>query len=140
MRKSIVLAALLPLLAARSRAVEPGSPAGTRGGPGVVPAAADGNPNDMECAPFACAASLRRLESGGLVLFGTALFGLIFLGFQAYEFTHFVGEGLTLQRNLFGSTFSYSGAPDIASRPAQFGMPESSWGYPRSSRPPCFRP
>ncbi len=40
-----------------------------------------------------------------LWLAGTALFGLIFLGFQAYEFTHFVHEGLTLQRNLFGSTF-----------------------------------
>src|SRR5437867_1410068 len=40
-----------------------------------------------------------------LWLFGTAFFGLIFLGFQAYEFTHFVGEGLTLQQNLFGSTF-----------------------------------
>ncbi len=40
-----------------------------------------------------------------LWLAGTALFGLFFLGFQAYEFTHFVHEGLTLQRNLFGSTF-----------------------------------
>jgi heme/copper-type cytochrome/quinol oxidase subunit 3 len=40
-----------------------------------------------------------------LWLFGTAFFGLIFLGFQAYEFTHFVHEGLTLQQNLFGSTF-----------------------------------
>jgi cytochrome c oxidase subunit 3 len=40
-----------------------------------------------------------------LWLAGTALFGLIFLGFQAYEFTHFVQEGLTLQQNLFGSTF-----------------------------------
>jgi cytochrome c oxidase subunit 1 len=40
-----------------------------------------------------------------LWLFGTALFGAIFLGFQAYEFTHFVREGLTLQQNLFGSTF-----------------------------------
>ncbi len=38
-------------------------------------------------------------------LLGTAVFGLIFLGFQAYEFTHFVREGLTLQQNLFGSTF-----------------------------------
>ncbi len=35
----------------------------------------------------------------------TALLGLIFLGFQAYEFTTFVHEGLTLQVNLFGSTF-----------------------------------
>ena len=40
-----------------------------------------------------------------LWLGGTALFGLIFLGFQAYEFTAFVHEGLTLQTNLFGSTF-----------------------------------
>jgi cytochrome c oxidase subunit I len=40
-----------------------------------------------------------------LWLAGTALFGLLFLGFQAYEFTHFVREGLTLQRNVFGSTF-----------------------------------
>src|SRR5258705_11353867 len=40
-----------------------------------------------------------------LWLFGTALFGLFFLGFQAYEFTHFVHRGFTLQQNLFGSTF-----------------------------------
>jgi cytochrome c oxidase subunit I len=40
-----------------------------------------------------------------LWLFGTAFFGLIFLGFQAYEFTEFVHEGFTLQQNLFGSTF-----------------------------------
>jgi heme/copper-type cytochrome/quinol oxidase subunit 3 len=40
-----------------------------------------------------------------LWLLGTAFFGLIFLGFQAWEFTAFVGEGLTLQQNLFGSTF-----------------------------------
>jgi heme/copper-type cytochrome/quinol oxidase subunit 3 len=40
-----------------------------------------------------------------LWLFGTAFFGLIFLGFQAYEFTDFVHKGFTIQRNLFGSTF-----------------------------------
>jgi heme/copper-type cytochrome/quinol oxidase subunit 3 len=40
-----------------------------------------------------------------LWLAGTIVFGLIFLGFQVYEFTHFVHEGLTLQTNLFGSTF-----------------------------------
>jgi cytochrome c oxidase subunit I len=40
-----------------------------------------------------------------LWLGGTAFFGLIFLGFQAYEFISFVHEGLTLQQNLFGSTF-----------------------------------
>lgn len=38
-------------------------------------------------------------------LFMTALFGLIFLGGQYYEFSHFVHEGLTLDRNLFSSTF-----------------------------------
>jgi heme/copper-type cytochrome/quinol oxidase subunit 3 len=35
----------------------------------------------------------------------TAVFGLIFLGFQAYEFTHFVHEGLTIKSNIFGSSF-----------------------------------
>jgi cytochrome c oxidase subunit 3/cytochrome o ubiquinol oxidase subunit 3 len=35
----------------------------------------------------------------------TALLGIIFLGFQAYEFTHFVREGLGFTTNLFGSTF-----------------------------------
>jgi cytochrome c oxidase subunit 1 len=38
-------------------------------------------------------------------LLGTALLGLLFLGFQVYEFRAFVHEGLTLQQNLFGSTF-----------------------------------
>ncbi len=35
----------------------------------------------------------------------TALFGLIFLGGQFFEFSHFVREGLPLSRNLFSSTF-----------------------------------
>ncbi len=35
----------------------------------------------------------------------TAIFGLIFLGFQAFEFTVFYKNGLTLQSNLFGSSF-----------------------------------
>jgi heme/copper-type cytochrome/quinol oxidase subunit 3 len=38
-------------------------------------------------------------------LVGTAALGLVFLGGQAYEFTHFYREGLTLQTNLFGQTF-----------------------------------
>ena len=38
-------------------------------------------------------------------LFATAFGGSIFLGCQVYEFTHFWHEGLTLQTNLFGSTF-----------------------------------
>jgi heme/copper-type cytochrome/quinol oxidase subunit 3 len=37
--------------------------------------------------------------------FGVILFGGIFLGFQIYEFNHFVDLGLTLGGNLFGSTF-----------------------------------
>jgi heme/copper-type cytochrome/quinol oxidase subunit 3 len=37
--------------------------------------------------------------------FGVAFFGSIFLGFQIYEFRHFVDLGLTLQGNLFGTTF-----------------------------------
>ena len=36
---------------------------------------------------------------------GVAFFGSIFLGFQVYEFSHFVHAGLTLKQNLFGSTF-----------------------------------
>jgi cytochrome c oxidase subunit 3 len=35
----------------------------------------------------------------------TATLGAVFLGCQVYEFTHFVADGLTLKRNLFGSTF-----------------------------------
>ena len=35
----------------------------------------------------------------------TALLGAIFLGFQVYEFQHFVHEGLGFTTNLFGSTF-----------------------------------
>jgi cytochrome c oxidase subunit 3 len=35
----------------------------------------------------------------------TALLGATFLGFQAYEFTSFVNEGLTIRTNLFGSSF-----------------------------------
>jgi len=45
------------------------------------------------------------LSSSKLWLFMTCLMGAIFLGFQAYEFTSFVHEGLTIRRNLFGSSF-----------------------------------
>jgi len=38
-------------------------------------------------------------------LFMTAALGSTFLGFQAYEFTEFYHKGLSLQTNLFGSTF-----------------------------------
>ncbi len=51
--------------------------------------------------------SLRRddIPRFRLWTFGVAFFGAIFLGFQVYEFSHFVELGLTLDRNLFGSTF-----------------------------------
>ncbi len=34
-----------------------------------------------------------------------ALFGLFFLGFQYYEFSHFLHEGLGLSTNVFGASF-----------------------------------
>lgn len=43
--------------------------------------------------------------SSKLWLWMTIILGTAFLGFQAYEFTAFVHEGLTMKRNLFGSTF-----------------------------------
>ena len=43
--------------------------------------------------------------SSKLWLWMTALLGATFLGFQAYEFTSFVHEGLTIRTNLFGSSF-----------------------------------
>ena len=42
---------------------------------------------------------------GKVWLFMTAFFGMIFLGGQVYEFSHFVHEGLTLKTNLFGGSF-----------------------------------
>jgi heme/copper-type cytochrome/quinol oxidase subunit 3 len=43
--------------------------------------------------------------SSKLWLLATAILGATFLGFQAYEFTSFVNEGLTIRTNLFGSSF-----------------------------------
>jgi cytochrome c oxidase subunit III len=47
----------------------------------------------------------RALTSSKLWLWMTCILGATFLGFQAYEFTSFVHEGLTIRRNLFGSSF-----------------------------------
>lgn len=55
--------------------------------------------------------ALAAIQKGNLNMFrlwtaGVAFFGSIFLGFQIYEFSHFVHVGgLTLQQNVFGSTF-----------------------------------
>ncbi|MFP4623181.1 MAG: cytochrome c oxidase subunit 3 [Gemmatimonadota bacterium] len=46
----------------------------------------------------------RRTGALGWLL-TTAGLGMVFLGFQAYEFTHFYHAGLTLSTNLFGSSF-----------------------------------
>ena len=45
------------------------------------------------------------LGSSKVWLLATALMGATFLGFQAYEFTSFVHEGLTIRTNLFGTSF-----------------------------------
>lgn len=48
----------------------------------------------------------RGRRSGALLwLGGVILLGSAFLGFQVYEFNHFVHEGLTLKTNVFGSSF-----------------------------------
>jgi cytochrome c oxidase subunit III len=47
----------------------------------------------------------RILGSSKLWLWATAIAGATFLGFQAFEFTSFVHEGLTIRTNLFGSSF-----------------------------------
>ncbi|MCC6316375.1 MAG: cytochrome c oxidase subunit 3 [Gemmatimonadaceae bacterium] len=47
----------------------------------------------------------RMLASSKLWLWATCILGATFLAFQAYEFTSFVHEGLTIRTNLFGSTF-----------------------------------
>jgi cytochrome c oxidase subunit 3/cytochrome o ubiquinol oxidase subunit 3 len=44
----------------------------------------------------------RRLRAW---LLATALLGITFVGGQVFEFTVFVREGLTIQRNLFGTSF-----------------------------------
>src|SRR5437588_4718475 len=44
----------------------------------------------------------RVLGSSKLWLLVTALMGLTFLGYQAFEFTSFAREGLTMRTNLFG--------------------------------------
>ena len=51
--------------------------------------------------------AVRRGSKRGTLtwLAGVIVLGSIFLGFQVYEFSHFVHEGLTIQQNVFGSSF-----------------------------------
>jgi len=59
---------------------------------------------------FLMVLSLHALRQNDLSKFrlwtvGVAVFGVIFLGFQVYEFTHFAYAGLSVHQNLFGTTF-----------------------------------
>jgi cytochrome c oxidase subunit III len=60
---------------------------------------------EMKDLPMPEGFGARILRSSKLWLWMTALLGTTFLGFQAFEFTSFVHEGLTIRTNLFGSSF-----------------------------------
>jgi cytochrome c oxidase subunit 3 len=65
---------------------------------------------DLLMSSLAMVLALAAVQRGDRVkarvwLATTALLGSIFLGMQAFEFTTFVHEGLTIPVNLFGSTF-----------------------------------
>ena len=65
---------------------------------------------DLLMSSLAMVLALSAVQRGDKVwsrvwLAATATLGAAFLGFQSYEFTHFVHAGLTPQVNLFGSTF-----------------------------------
>ena len=60
---------------------------------------------EMKDLPVPAGFGARVLRSSKLWLWMTALLGTTFLGFQAFEFTSFVHEGLTIRTNLFGSSF-----------------------------------
>jgi heme/copper-type cytochrome/quinol oxidase subunit 3 len=47
----------------------------------------------------------KSYQNSKLWLAATAILGTVFLGFQAFEFTSFVHEGLTIRTNLFGTSF-----------------------------------
>ncbi len=57
----------------------------------------------MALAVFYC--KQKRLRAMQISLATVVIFGLFFLGFQYYEFNHFVNEGLSLGTNIFGSSF-----------------------------------
>ena len=59
---------------------------------------------------FLMALAVSAMHKGQIASFrrnvlGVIAFGLIFLGCQVYEFTHFYHKGLTIQNSVFGSTF-----------------------------------
>ena len=59
---------------------------------------------------FLMALAVSAMHKGQLKSFrrnvlGVIIFGLIFLGCQVFEFTHFYHKGLTIQNSVLGSTF-----------------------------------
>jgi cytochrome c oxidase subunit III len=60
---------------------------------------------EMKDQPAPTSFGQKLLRSSKLWLWATAILGATFLGFQAFEFTSFVHEGLTIKTNLFGSSF-----------------------------------
>jgi len=65
---------------------------------------------DLLMSSFSIVLALHAIQQGDMKGFRrwiliTAIGGLIFLGFQTYEFTQFVHEGLSLSTNVFGSSF-----------------------------------
>ncbi|MBI4419638.1 MAG: cytochrome c oxidase subunit 3 [Gemmatimonadetes bacterium] len=65
---------------------------------------------DLLMSSLAMVLALSAVQRGDRVfarlwLFATAFLGMVFLGFQVFEFTHFVEQGLTISTSLFGSTF-----------------------------------
>lgn len=59
---------------------------------------------------LAMALAVAAAQQGNMVrmrrwLLATIVAGLVFLGCQAYEYSHFIAAGLTLRSNLFGTTF-----------------------------------
>ena len=60
---------------------------------------------EMKDQPAPTSFGEKILRSSKLWLWMTAILGTTFLGFQAFEFTSFVHEGLTIKTNLFGSSF-----------------------------------
>jgi cytochrome c oxidase subunit 3 len=60
---------------------------------------------EMKDQPAPTTFGAKLLRSSKLWLWMTAILGATFLSFQAFEFTSFVHEGLTIRTNLFGSSF-----------------------------------
>lgn len=62
----------------------------------------------MSSLSMALAVNAAHNDRGGAArrwVLATALMGLVFLGFQAYEYSHFISEGLTIGTSPFATSF-----------------------------------